>query len=276
MARFFKNRIFWFIVYGVFITCVFLYLLFPSELVKPDLEAAASSADYAFRTKTLRLSLPLGVKLGEASVYAPPSSPNAVFHGKWLDAQLLPWSVLGKIRQIRFKGEAYGGRFSGNAGLLARGGRYWLSGGRIVFQGIDLASYGNESISLLHGARGKLKGNLSYEAGGLEGRRPSGSIYLYLTGGTYPLAEPFLGMTNLEFDRGELRAQMQNGNIMVDKFEAYGKQVNCFLHGEIQLNEPLSASRLNLKGKLELPGKSKVKMNITIGGTLANPSFHYI
>ena len=121
MARFFKNRIFWFIVYGVFITCVFLYLLFPSELVKPDLEAAASSADYAFRTKTLRLSLPLGVKLGEASVYAPPSSPNAVFHGKWLDAQLLPWSVLGKIRQLRFKGEAYGGRFSGNAGLLAMG-----------------------------------------------------------------------------------------------------------------------------------------------------------
>ena len=276
MKSFFKKRIFWFIIYGVFITCVFLYLLFPSELVRPKLEAALSSHDYAFRTKSLRLSLPLGVKLGDASVYVPPSSPEAVCEGKWLDAQLLPWSIFQKARQIRFKGEAYRGKFNGNAAVLTRGGVHSLDEGKVGFQGIDLASYGKMAFPMLIGASGILKGNLTYDSGRLKGGPPSGTLYLYLTGGAYPLPEPFLGMSKLEFYRAELRAQMQNGNIMVDKLEAHGGQMNCFLNGEIRLEEPLPASRLNLKGTLEIAGNSKVKMNITIGGTLARPSLRYL
>ena len=35
-------------------------------------------------------------------------------------------------------------------------------------------------------------------------------------------------------------------------------------------------SQLNLNGVMEILGQNKVKMNITIGGTLANPIFRYI
>lgn len=276
MKRFFKKRIVWFILYAVVITCVFLYLLFPSDLVRLKLEAALSSHEYAFRIKSFKPSLPLGAKLGGASVYMPPSSSEAVFHGKWLDAQLIPWSIFQKARQIRFKGEAYRGKFNGSAGLLTRRGVHSLAEGKVGFQGIDLASYDNATLHMFSGASGILKGNLTYDSGRLRGGTPSGRIYLYLTGGSYPLPEPFLGMTHLEIDRGELRAQMQNGNIMVDKLEAHGQQMNCLLSGEIHLQEPLPASRLNLKGTLEIAGGSKVKMNITIGGTLGRPSFRYL
>jgi len=52
--------------------------------------------------------------------------------------------------------------------------------------------------------------------------------------------------------------------------------MNCFLNGEIQLADRMEESRLNLKGVLEIAGRSKVKINITIGGTLASPAFRYI
>lgn len=276
MKRVWKSKILWFTVYTVFITCVFLYLLFPSELVRPKLEAAVSSRAFALKTMSLQPSLPFGVKLGRPSVYAPPSSPEAVFQGKWFDAQFLPWSIFQKSRQIRFKGEAYTGRFSGRAGLLTRGGACSLAEGRITFQGIDLASYGGASLPVLRGVSGSLKGNISYDSGRLKGSQPSGKMYVYLTRGAYLLPEPFLGMTHLEFDRGEVRAEMQNGSVMVDKLEAYGQQMNCFLSGDIQLAEPVQMSRLNLKGTLEVAGNSKVKMNITIGGTLSRPTLRYI
>jgi type II secretion system protein N len=276
MKRVWKSKILWFTVYAVFITCVFLYLLFPSELVRPKLEAAVSSREFALKTMGLQPSLPFGVKLERPSVYVPPSSPEAVFQGNWFDAQFLPWSIFQKSRQILFKGEAYTGRFSGRAGLLARGGAYSLAEGRIAFQGIDLASYGEAALPVLRGVSGSLKGNLSYDSGRIKGSRSSGKIYVYLTRGAYLLPEPFLGMTQLEFDRGEIRAEMQNGSVMVDKLEAYGQQMNCFLSGDIQLAEPVQMSRLNLKGILEIAGNSKVKTNITIGGTLSRPTLRYI
>lgn len=275
MKRFLKNRVLWLILYGIVITGVFLYFLFPSELLKPKLEAAVSSQYFSVKTRSFQPSLPLGLKLTGLSVHAPGEPAEAAFRSDWLDVQLIPWSVFQKYRFVRFKGEAYSGKFNGRAGLTPRGGAYALAEGRILFQGIDLAGYGPRAF-LLKGMTGKVKGSLEYSAGAANGTDPSGKISLYLSQGAYPLPEPFLGVTRLEFDRGELHGQLKNGNIAVDKLEIYGSQMNCFLSGDIRLADPAPMSQLNLKGTLEIAGKNKVKMNITVGGTLASPSFRYM
>ncbi len=86
-----------------------------------------------------------------------------------------------------------------------------------------------------------------------------GKLSLYLSRGAYPLPEPFLGMSRIEFDRGEIQAQLKNGSVTLEKFEIYGTQMNCFLNGDIQLADRVDESRLNLKGVMEIAGKNKIK-----------------
>jgi hypothetical protein len=83
-------------------------------------------------------------------------------------------------------------------------------------------------------------------------------------------------VNRIEFDRGEIQAELKNATVKVEKFEIYGTQVNCFLTGDIQLGPRMDDSRLNLKGVMEIAGKNKIKMNVTVYGTLANPLFRYI
>jgi uncharacterized protein involved in outer membrane biogenesis len=97
-----------------------------------------------------------------------------------------------------------------------------------------------------------------------------------LTKGTYLLAEPFLGLKQIEFDRGEIKAQFKNGSMKLEKLEIAGNQIIFFIKGEITLADDFKLSQLNLNGVLEIPGQNKAKMNVTIGGTLANPIFRYI
>jgi hypothetical protein len=103
-----------------------------------------------------------------------------------------------------------------------------------------------------------------------------GKLSLYLDRGAYLLPEPFLGMSHIEFDRGEIQAQLKNGSVMLEKFEIYGPQISCFLNGSITLADRVDESRLNIKGVMEIAGKSKTKVNIVVDGTLARPSFRYI
>ena len=276
MMRFLKNKILWLVLYAIFITGVFLYFLFPSALLEPKLEDAVSFQNFVLKTETFHPSLPLGIKLKNLSVHSFGEPADVIFQGEWLDLQFIPWSVFQKHRHVRFKGKAYNGKFSGRAGFTPRAGAYPFSDGQISFQGIDLAEYGGRGLPLFKGMTGKVRGSMLYAAGDGGGNQPSGKLSLYLSQGAYPLPEPFLGVTRLEFDRGEIQAQLKNGNVMVEKLEIYGQQMNCFLNGDVQLADQAQMSRLNLKGTLEIAGKNKVKMNITVGGTLASPLFRYM
>jgi hypothetical protein len=99
---------------------------------------------------------------------------------------------------------------------------------------------------------------------------------LFFKKGSYLLAEPFLGVAKIDFDRGEIQAQLKNGILILEKIETFGPQINCSLKGEITPAADFKNSQLNLNGTIEILGKDKVKMKVTIGGTLANPAMRYI
>jgi hypothetical protein len=124
---------------------------------------------------------------------------------------------------------------------------------------------------------GKASGNWthSFNSGG-PGRNLSGTIALSLTKGSYSLTEPFLGLNRIDFDRGEINAQLKNGVIRLEKLQIYGPQIDCFLSGEITLADDFKNSQLNLNGEMAISDKKTVKMKIIIGGTLINPVFRYI
>ena len=108
--------------------------------------------------------------------------------------------------------------------------------GKLNFQNIDLAKYAFIKTLLGKEITGKARGNLTYiSAKEIGGKDSSEQSTLFLTKGTYPLAEPFLGLKRIDFDRGEIKAQLKNGSMKMEKLEISGPQINCFLKGEITL-----------------------------------------
>jgi type II secretion system protein N len=270
-----KKKALWFTLYGIFITVVFLYLLFPSDIVRSRLEEAVNSSGFILRMETLRPSLPLGLKLKNITISSA-SSADIPFQGDLLNVQLNPLSFFQKHTYLGLNGKAYSGNFDGRVLLASLSKMYPPVEGNLNFQNIDLAGCALIKTLLGKEISGKAKGNLSYISDKEINGKGSGTIALFLTKGTYPLAEPFLGLKRIEFDRGEIKAQLKNGILKMEKLEIAGNQINCFLKGEITLADDFKLSQLNLNGVLEIMGTNKAKMNVTIGGTLANPIFRYI
>ena len=270
-----KKKALWFTLYGIFITVVFLYLLFPSDIVQSRLEEAVSSPDFILKMGKLRPCLPLGLKLKNITISSA-SSANILFQGDLLDVQLNPLSFFQKHTYLGLSGRAYGGNFDGRVGLASLSQIYPPVEGKLKFKNIDLAR--NSLIKTLLGREitGKASGAWTYISTGEVSKNSSGTIALFLTRGTYPLVEPFLGLNRIEFDRGEIQAQLKNGSIKMEKLEIFGSQLNCSLKGEITIADDFKLSQLNLNGEMEILGPNKAKMNVTIGGTLANPIFRYI
>jgi type II secretion system protein N len=269
-----KNKALWFTLYGIFITLVFLYLLFPSDIAQKRLEDAVNSSDFILKTDTLKPSLPFGFKMKNITLGSS-STANIFFQGDLLDVQFNPVNFFQKKKNIGLSGSAYGGNFSGRFKLDSFSRIYPPQEAKLKFENIDLGKDAFIKTLLGKEITGKAKGNGTYVLGNSAGGNISGTIALFLTGGAYPLVEPFLGLNRIDFDRGEIQARLENGIIKLEKLQISGQQIECFLKGEITLADDFKNSQLNLKGEMIISGR-KVKMNITIEGTLANPSLRYI
>jgi type II secretion system protein N len=270
-----KKKALWFTLYGIFITVVFLYLLFPSDIVKSRLENAVNSPDFILKMEKLRPSLPFGLKLKNITISSA-SSTNIPLQGNLLDLQMNPLIFFQKHKYIGLSGQAYGGDFDGRIALASLSQIYPPVEGKLKFKNIDLARDSLIRTLLGREITGKASGDWTYISTGEVSKNSSGTIALFLTKGTYPLAEPFLGLKRIEFDRGEIQAQFKNGIIKMEKLEIFGSQINYFLKGEITIADDFKLSQLNLNGVIEILGPNKAKMNVTIGGTLTNPIFRYI
>jgi len=274
--RFLKSKVLWLTIYAIVITGVFLYLLFPAALVRTQMEGAAASAGYVLKAGSLHPSLPLGIKFKDLTLRLPDLPGDAFFQGELLDLQVNPITLFGRLKTIRFKGQSYSGSFDGSAGFSSLSPVKPPAEGKINFRNIDLARYNPQGFPFLKGVTGLARGSAFYAQNDPVSRYPLGKLSLYLSRGSFPLREPFLGVSKVEFDRGEIQAQLKNGAVLLEKLEIYGSQMNCFLNGSITLADRPDESLLNLKGVLEIAGKNKIKMNVTVGGTLANPSVRYI
>jgi type II secretion system protein N len=270
-----NKKALWFTLYGIFITIVFLCLLFPSNLVKNRLEDTVNSPDFILKMESLGPSLPLGLKLKNITVSSV-SPENISFQGNLLDLQFRPWSFFQKHPYLGLSGKAYGGNFDGRVRLISLSKIYPLIEGNLNFKNIDLAKCVLIKTSMGKEVTGKISGAWTYISNGEVGKNSSGTTVIFLTRGVYPLVEPFLGLNRIEFDRGEIQAQLKNGVLKIEKLQTSGPQINCLLKGEITLADDFRNSQLNLNGTMEISGKNKAKVNVTIGGTLANPISRYI
>jgi type II secretion system protein N len=132
-----KKKNGWFVLYGIFITLVFLYVLFPSDVAKARLEQAVRSSGFVLRSESFAPSLPFGVKMRKV-IFSSDRPATTYFQGDSLDLQLNPLNFFQKKQIPRFSGKAYGGRFSGRFGFYSFSGMYPPTAVKLNFDNIDL------------------------------------------------------------------------------------------------------------------------------------------
>ncbi len=159
--RFLKKKGLWFSIYGIFITLVFLYLLFPGELMKSRLEDSINSDDFMVKSASLHPALPLGVKLKNVTINSA-AQESVLFQGELLDLQFNPLSFFRKNIYIGISGKAYAGSFDGRISLVSFNKVYPPVEVILNFENIEISKY-----SLFNGDPGKslageVRGSLTY------------------------------------------------------------------------------------------------------------------
>jgi type II secretion system protein N len=272
--KFPKKKTLGFALYAVVMTGVFLYLLFPSKIVQNRLEEASGMAGLAVKMESLRLSLPLGLKFKNLHV-ASRSTGRTYLDGESLDLQISPLNFVQKNKKIYLSGKAYGGKFSGTLLLASWDKIASPTAADMSFTDVDLARVAFIRDGMGRAIAGKASGHWAHKASEIPGSPLSAACDLILKKGGFPLQEPFLGASRIDFENGELKAKLQNGVLRVEKLHIIGSQVECSLNGDITLTDEFRQSALNLKGEMIL-SSNKAKFNVTIGGTLDNPLLRYL
>lgn len=267
-----KRKTLWYILYGILITIMFLYALFPADIAKTRMEDAVNASGFHLKTDSLRSSIPLGLKMKNVTLSSS-SSQDVYFQGDLLDLQFNPLSFFRQRKHISLSGKAYGGNFSGRFGLASLSKVFPLQEGNLTIQDIDLSQYAYFKKLMGRDITGKASGNWMFNKSADRGS--SGSINLHINKGTSSLAEPFLGLSRIDFNHGEIKAILENDRVKLEKMEFFGSQLDFLLSGDIMLADDFRNSSLNLSGEMIIADK-KVKMKISIGGTLANPVVRYI
>lgn len=272
---FLRKKAPWFALYGISITIFFLYLLFPCEMMRNYLESTIGPPDFSFKAQSLHTSLPMGIKLKEAEVSSAPQEA-ALLQMELIDLQPGVFSILQKKNFVDVRGQAYGGTFSGRISLISWNKLYPPRNAKLKFQNIDLIRCNFPKIELGKEISGKLSGDFYFNNVSSKDRNTVETFKLLLTKGNYPLSEPFLGLNRIDFDRCIIEAKMKSGILEVEKLEVSGSQINCTLKGTVTLAGDLKSSQLNLGGVIEILAKNKIKANLSISGTLADPVSRYM
>ena len=239
------------------------------------MEGAASSAGFALRSSSLQASFPLGVKLKNVTLSSDAFGPYPLFQGEALDMQYSWQSLLGKSAHLGLRGNAYNGSFRGSIAVASLAKIYPPAQAEVDFKNIDLQKVGLIKNKFGREISGKARGWLNYTADA-GGNIEEGALNIFIAAGAYPLGEPFLGIEKIDFEAGQIKAAFKNGSVILEKIEISGSKINCLLAGDIFPAANFAESRLNLRGTIEVAGKDKIKMQVTISGTLANPVFKYI
>lgn len=247
-----NKKIFWYAVYFVLVTLVFLFLGFPSKSVQAYIRSLAEDrmAESDFSLAKVSLALPLGLKLHQVVL-----TPKEGKEGLNLKADSMvikpdSWSFIKGEKSYRFKGRLYGGDVRGSLDRIEKktGPAYSL---RMTLSDVDLKSGQVMKGMIDRDLEGKLEGAVEYEAQSDNIYDGTGKADLTLSGGKVEVTLPFLELDSLALDRLEIKCELKNRRLNLAQIKFNGPEINAALKGSISLNRELLKSRLNLRGEIE-------------------------
>ena len=266
-----------YILAGIAMLLIFLYLRFPGEALMDYVKAVAAARypQASFSVDAIRPTFSPGLALSDITV-AFRDRPDAMLHADSLSVRPGGLSLLSGRFAILMAAEGYGGEVGGRVDFSRL----------FSFQGPLSATASIRDIRiekcawfrevLARQITGMLKGSIDFSGTAEALKSGTGNVDFTLTNGSYPLLESFLGFEKIDFARVEGKVTFRNGALKINQLTLNGDKLRCSLKGNILLADDLRESQIDLSGTIEIPVQGNKRMTLTIGGTLGNPKSRFM
>jgi len=266
-----RKRLTLYILYGFFITAVFLWWQFPSEAVTGHLFAAIHdrNPEMVISAEDSTFGILPSVTLRKATLRFI-NTPNSLLEADVVKIRPAIMQGLQGRLSCLVDANAYGGRIHARVNFIHR-----FTTRSPIAATMDLARVNVGDCTLLKKHLGRkitgiLDGSLTFSGRYEQAMKGTGDAKLTLTQGTIQLLKSMFGFDALTFDSISAQLALRNGTLKVDSITFRGKELRGSLKGNVYINRNINQSRLALKGSVEIPALNRT-FSTYIGGTFNKP-----
>jgi len=247
-----KKKWFGYIFYFLIVTAGFLYLRFPSDVIKDYVMSTANRPNIPVVLSMNRVTPwpTLGLKVEDAEVSLSGTPAHTLFKADSLIVRPEIWSFIKGDQKYSFTCRAYGGHAKGYVQFLKRDMTPPFHA-EMELQDVQIG--GHAYLEELAGRRiqGRLTGNLYYSGKTDNLVSGDGGANLRLVDGAIELLLPLLELDSIAFNQIVIDAVLKKKMITVARCELSGPQLKGNLSGDISVRDQFEKSSLDLRGELE-------------------------
>ncbi len=265
-----SKKWFGYTIYGILVTVLFLYVLFPSHRMAGYIESIVSkrSPKVNLSIGSADIAFPLGLSC-ERVVFGVKGEPRSEIKADIIKGKLSLLRLLKGDLSLLLAAEVYGGTINARLDSPDRFSSGTISAD-MVFEGINLGEC--KSLEDIAGReiKGRLGGTLLYEGSWHDIINGRGNTSFSLSEGTIGLQKDMFGFEALVFEKAEGKMILKNRIIALESLEVEGKEMTSSLSGRIFLNRNFARSRLSLKGNVDIEALGK-NLSLNVRGTISKP-----
>lgn len=254
MRDFFLKNKNWigYVLYGVILLPVFLYIMFPSNTIKDFIEATvqAGNPGISIDLKKASLSFPFGLRLKDVDCRIREFPEETAFMAEKIIIRPKLWSLLSKNHEYGFYCEAYDGTITGLVNVMENSEAPSLSLST-EFENIHIKADSRIPAVIKDSLKGTLAGDVTFKGEGLFDPDGTGKASLTLSGGAVDFSIPFLNIDVIDLKEVVIKAELKDRTLNITDAGIKGDEFLGRTSGTISLKDPLHKSRLNLKCSIE-------------------------
>ncbi len=247
-------RVLGYILYGLLAFAVFLYLMFPYDLLRQRLVDQVSQGAMQLDIARMRPTFPPGVSLRHVRLVAKRSTlANEVIQLQTLRAWPRWSSLLSQTKQVRFTGVLYNGRVSGDVHYdKTNGTAMWQS--QAQFAALDVARYPLLQALQENGklaVQGRLHADVTAKVSA-RGQLEQGELSFQVTPAIFAPGESAQLPLRREIPCDTLKGAMTMTarQWKIENLTCQGDDVFVDVRGDVRPRRPLQESKLNLRMEL--------------------------
>jgi len=265
-----------YILAGVAMLILFLYLRFPGGAVTETIKAeAARYPGLLLSIDAARPAIPPGVMLENVTAGFR-GRPEATLHADSLGVRPGWLSLLRGRLALVMAAEGYGGDVRGR---IEFANIYSVKGplsAEMNIREIRIEKCAWLRDALARQITGTLKGSATFSGVAESLKNGTGNIDLTLTNGTYQLLENILGFERIDFNKVDAKVSFRNGALKIAGLTLNGEKIRISLKGNILLADDFRESQIDLNGSIEIPMQGNKRVTLVISGTLGNPKTRFM
>lgn len=266
-----------YILAGIAMLVLLIYLRFPGEAVTDYIKAAA-----AVRFPTMLLSIdtvlpavPPGLEIANLTA-AFRGRPEATLHADRLGIRP-GWLPLfrGRLSWI-WAAEGYGGEAGGRVDYAEFLSLRGPLSAEASFRDIRLEKCAWLRDALARQITGTLKGTLTFSGTTEAPGNGTANCDFTLTNGSYQLVENFFGFDRIEFSKVDAKVSFRNNALKITGLTLSGEKLRLSLKGNILFVGDIQESQIDLNCTIEIPQQGNKRLTLAISGTLGNPKTRFL